>query len=529
MSSPSLQHPDHVPAAESPTIAIHAGQRAPVRSAAPHDDPTELLPMASDGGTRVIQPRQVVSEPQTVLVRPRSEAQPIRRPRERVVQSTPQVSQVSQVPQVPPSSERHGQPDGTEPAPPITDAPRVGSVLDGRWRLTRLLGQGGMGQVWLGADLRLPTRTAAVKTMHTRFVEDPSFRERFAREQTIMATVDDCPHIPALLDVSAEDAPTPYYAMQVIRGATLRQITQLGHGKPVLSPHDTCTVMVELLEGLCGIHRHGIIHRDLKPGNLIITPDGRLIITDFGIAKPTDPEADQVTRFGQAVGSNDYASPEQRRGEPVDERSDVYSAGIIWREMLVGGLQQLKSQPKPQVAPQAAPQPKQRSSQPGHTSSPSGQPVPSWIRALCSAALRPDPDQRPSAAELLERLRAGLLHHPTPTESPAAFPPPDGATVSDPAAVDSPCTDDDIDTMRLLGNLYFRGSHCLARNLATAGRWYARAAAEGDLKALYNLGGVNQAAGHRAEAQACFRAVANAPSVIPSLRDLARSRLTAQR
>ncbi|MBM6730267.1 protein kinase [Bifidobacterium pullorum subsp. saeculare] len=309
MSSPSLQHPDHVPAAESPTIAIHAGQRAPVRSAAPHDDPTELLPMASDGGTRVIQPRQVVSEPQTVLVRPRSEAQPIRRPRERVVQSTPQVSQVSQVPQVPPSSERHGQPDGTEPAPPIADAPRVGSVLDGRWRLTRLLGQGGMGQVWLGADLRLPTRTAAVKTMHTRFVEDPSFRERFAREQTIMATVDDCPHIPALLDASAEDAPTPYYAMQVIRGATLRQITQLGHGKPVLSPHDTCTVMVELLEGLCGIHRHGIIHRDLKPGNLIITPDGRLIITDFGIAKPTDPEADQVTRFGQAVGSNDYASP----------------------------------------------------------------------------------------------------------------------------------------------------------------------------------------------------------------------------
>lgn len=292
MPSPSLQHPDHVPAAESPTIAIHAGQRAPVRSAAPHDDPTELLPMASDGGTRVIQPRQVVSEPQTVLVRPRSEAQPIRRPRGRVVQSTPQVSQVSQVPQVPPSSERHGQPDGTEPAPPIADAPRVGSVLDGRWRLTRLLGQGGMGQVWLGADLRLPTRTAAVKTMHTRFVEDPSFRERFAREQTIMATVDDCPHIPALLDVSAEDAPTPYYAMQVIRGATLRQITQLGHGKPVLSPHDTCTVMVELLEGLCGIHRHGIIHRDLKPGNLIITPDGRLIITDFGIAKPTDPEAD---------------------------------------------------------------------------------------------------------------------------------------------------------------------------------------------------------------------------------------------
>lgn len=317
--------------------------------------------------------------------------------------------------------------------------------------------------------------------------------------------------------------------MQVIRGATLRQITQLGHGKPVLSTHDTCTVMVELLEGLCGIHRHGIIHRDLKPSNLIITPDGRLIITDFGIAKPTDPEADQVTRFGQAVGSNDYASPEQRRGEPVDERSDVYSAGIIWREMLVGGLQQLKSQPKPQVAPQAAPQPKQRSSQPGHTSSPSSQPVPSWIRALCSAALRPDPDQRPSAAELLERLRAGLLHHPTPTESPAAFPPPDGATVSDPAAVDSPCTDDDIDTMRLLGNLYFRGSHCLARNLATAGRWYARAAAEGDLKALYNLGGVNQAAGHRAEAQACFRAVADAPSVIPSLRDLARSRLTAQR
>ena len=207
----------------------------------------------------------------------------------------------------------------------------------------------------------------------------------------------------------------------------------------------------------------------------------------------------------------------------------MYSAGIIWREMLVGGLQQLKSQPKPQVAPQAAPQPKQRSSQPGHTSSPSGQPVPSWIRALCSAALRPDPDQRPSAAELLERLRAGLLHHPTPTESPAAFPPPDGATVSDPAPVDSPCTDDDIDTMRLLGNLYFRGSHCLARNLATAGRWYARAAAEGDLKALYNLGGVNQAAGHRAEAQACFRAVADAPSVIPSLRDLARSRLTAQR
>ena len=539
---------------ESPTVVIASVVRPTVRSTAPHDTPTELFRPAatpSDGATHVMQHRRVVSEPPTVALRTEpATSSP------RAARSVANGTYVA-----------NGQPSANG-----TDNPSAGDTFGDRWRLIRLLGQGGMGQVWLARDLRLPERQVAVKTMHARLTGEDTYRERFTREQVVMAMTDDCPHVPALLDIGGEHEPVPYYVMQYAHGHTLRALMHLNQdARPFLTPYDTCTLMIELLDGLCGIHRHGVIHRDLKPSNIIITVDGRLIVTDFGIAKLTDDArggqaadlkrvgvagqqgqsvvtgqakhsgsversgpTEQITRLGQAVGSADYASPEQRRGQPISQRSDVYSAGAIWFELLTGkpphGVVRFGGLGGCLVGGSGGGS--DSGSSDGLGNGPGGNSVsdpdngsggragsnavPGWIRELCMSALHPNPDMRPSAAELLERLRAGCARHPRPTFETPAFAVPQ---------MDPNTQDDDIEAMHLLGNLYFRGCSCLTRNLSAAGHWYSRAAAGGDLKALYNLGGVNRIARHREEAQACFRAVADAPTAIPSLRDLARERL----
>jgi beta-lactam-binding protein with PASTA domain/predicted Ser/Thr protein kinase len=203
----------------------------------------------------------------------------------------------------------------------------IDSVFDGRYRIIRKLGAGGMANVYLAEDQELG-RQVAIKILDDRHAADDSFIERFRREAKNAAGLSH-PNIVSIYD-RGEAEGTYYIAMEYLSGRSLKELI-VGRGPtPIRIAIDYTR---QILAALGFAHRHGIVHRDIKPHNVVVDADGRVKVTDFGIARSG---ASQMTEAGSIIGTAHYLSPEQARGSPVDQRSDVYSVGIVLYEMLTG-------------------------------------------------------------------------------------------------------------------------------------------------------------------------------------------------
>ncbi|MFT4293841.1 MAG: Stk1 family PASTA domain-containing Ser/Thr kinase [Micropruina sp.] len=213
------------------------------------------------------------------------------------------------------------------------DEPRM---LGGRYELDGLLGRGGMAQVRRARDIRLG-RQVAVKLLRTDLAGDPTFLARFRREAQASAGLNH-PNIVAVYDTGEEIDPAtavsvPYIVMELVEGHTLREL--LRDDRKIL-PERALEFAAGVLDALAYSHRAGIVHRDIKPANVMLTTSGRIKVMDFGIARAVADTSATMTQTAAVIGTAQYLSPEQARGETVDARSDIYSAGCLLYELLVG-------------------------------------------------------------------------------------------------------------------------------------------------------------------------------------------------
>ncbi|QIK73916.1 Stk1 family PASTA domain-containing Ser/Thr kinase [Propioniciclava coleopterorum] len=215
----------------------------------------------------------------------------------------------------------------------MIDQPRI---LGGRYQVGRVIGRGGMALVSQARDLRL-SRDVAVKELRIDLAGDPTFQERFRREAQAAAGLNH-PNIVSVYDTGEELDPhsqtrVPFIVMELVEGRTLRDI--LREGRPIL-PQRALEFTVGVLEALAYSHRAGIVHRDIKPANVMLTTTGIVKVMDFGIARAVSDTSSTMTQTAAVIGTAQYLSPEQARGESVDARSDIYSAGCLLYELLVG-------------------------------------------------------------------------------------------------------------------------------------------------------------------------------------------------
>ncbi|MFE6868894.1 protein kinase [Kitasatospora sp. NPDC057692] len=212
-----------------------------------------------------------------------------------------------------------------------TAAP-LGTVGDGRYRLTHRLGRGGMAEVLAAQDVRLG-RTVAVKLLRGELAQDEIARLRFTREAHAVAALNHHA-IVSVYDTGEEyvgEESTPYIVMELVEGRTVRELLVDEAAPPV---DQALIIIAGVLEALAYSHRHGIVHRDIKPANVIITNSGAVKVMDFGIARALTGTASTMTQTGMVMGTPQYLSPEQALGKPVDHRSDLYAAGCMLYELL---------------------------------------------------------------------------------------------------------------------------------------------------------------------------------------------------
>ncbi|MGK5445101.1 Stk1 family PASTA domain-containing Ser/Thr kinase, partial [Micromonospora sp. URMC 105] len=208
-------------------------------------------------------------------------------------------------------------------------------LLGGRYQVGELLGYGGMAEVHRGRDLRLG-RDVAIKMLRTDLARDATFQMRFRREAQNAASLNH-PAIVAVYDTGEETAPTgetlPFIVMEFVNGRTLKEVLGV-EGR--LQPRRALEICADMCAALEFSHRHGIIHRDIKPGNVMLTQTGQVKVMDFGIARALASGATTMTQTSAVIGTAQYLSPEQARGEAVDARSDVYAGGCVLFELLCG-------------------------------------------------------------------------------------------------------------------------------------------------------------------------------------------------
>jgi eukaryotic-like serine/threonine-protein kinase len=208
-------------------------------------------------------------------------------------------------------------------------------LLGGRYQVGELLGYGGMAEVHRGRDLRLG-RDVAIKTLRSDLARDATFQMRFRREAQNAAALNH-PAIVAVYDTGEEHGPSgeelPYIVMEFVNGRTLKEVLT-SEGR--LMPRRALEITADICSALEFSHRHGIIHRDIKPGNVMLTQTGQVKVMDFGIARALASGASTMTQTSAVIGTAQYLSPEQARGEAVDARSDVYATGCVIYELLCG-------------------------------------------------------------------------------------------------------------------------------------------------------------------------------------------------
>jgi eukaryotic-like serine/threonine-protein kinase len=278
-----------------------------------------------------------------------------------------------------------------------------GSVVDGRYRVLRRLGSGGMADVWLAEDTHLQRRVA-LKILHRRFAQDREFVERFRREAESAAGLQH-PNVVSVFD-RGEFEGTYYIAMQYVEGSTLKQLIDRG-----LTPEQAVALIRQVLEAARFAHRNGIVHRDLKPQNVIVDSEGEAMVADFGIARAGVSE---ITQTGSVMGTPHYLSPEQAQGFDVTAVSDLYAIGVILYEALTGRVP-FEADSAVAVAMKQVSQTPQRPSSINHRVSPA-------LDAVVMRALEKEPGERfQSADAFIAALDAAIRQPGAAAGETAAF------------------------------------------------------------------------------------------------------------
>jgi eukaryotic-like serine/threonine-protein kinase len=276
-------------------------------------------------------------------------------------------------------------------------------LLGGRYELDGIVGRGGMAEVFRARDIRLD-RIVGVKTLRDDLARDQTFQARFRREAQSAASLNH-PSIVAVYDTGEDmmgNNPVPYIVMEFVDGRTLRDLLRDDRR---LLPERAAEITDGVLRALDYSHRNGIVHRDIKPGNVMLTRSGDVKVMDFGIARAVSDSQMTMTQTAQVIGTAQYLSPEQARGERVDARSDLYSTGCLLYELLTGrppftgdspvaiAYQHVKEDPVPpsQVDPE----------------------VPGWADAIVLKAMQKDPaDRYQSAGEMRNDIQRALSGAP---------------------------------------------------------------------------------------------------------------------
>src|SRR2546421_9109351 len=299
----------------------------------------------------------------------------------------------------------------------VTDT-LINMLFDGRYRVVRKLGSGGMADVYLAEDEELGRRVA-IKILNDRHANDEQFVERFRREAKNAAGLSH-PNIVSIYD-RGEAEGTYYIAMEYLDGRSLKELIVSRGPAPIPVAIDYAR---QILTAVRFAHRNGIVHRDIKPHNVLVDAEGRLKVTDFGIARAG---ASQMTEAGSIIGTAQYLSPEQARGAPVDQTSDLYSVGVVLYELLTGlvpfsgdtpveiAMKHLSSVPEPPSAKRAE--------------------IPRDLDLVVMRALAKDPSERYHSAEEMDadlrRISRGVAISPATEEAATAIiarPPPTAIT-----------------------------------------------------------------------------------------------------
>jgi eukaryotic-like serine/threonine-protein kinase len=294
----------------------------------------------------------------------------------------------------------------------------INTLFDGRYRIVRKLGTGGMANVYLAEDEVLGRRVA-IKILNDRHAGDDQFVERFRREAKNAASLSH-PNIVSIYD-RGEAEGTYYIAMEYLDGRTLKELIVARGPAPV---HLAVDYARQILAAIRFAHRHGIVHRDIKPHNVLVDGEGRLKVTDFGIARAG---TSQMTEAGSIIGTAQYLSPEQARGAPVDQTSDLYSVGVVLYELLTGvvpfsgdtpveiAMKHLSNVPEPPSSKRAE--------------------IPRDLDMVVMRALAKDPSERYHSAEEMDadlrRVNRGVAISPATEEAATAIisrPPPTAVT-----------------------------------------------------------------------------------------------------